>query len=57
VENDIGNLERLGLKVIADDLLRMAGKRVREKIRHDSSVIGAIAFDLARKGQKRKLKK
>jgi uncharacterized cofD-like protein len=56
VENDIGNLERLGLKVIADDLLRMSGKRVHEKIRHDSSVIGAIAFDLARKGHKRKLK-
>jgi uncharacterized cofD-like protein len=57
VENDIENLESLGLKVIADDLLRMSGKRVQEKIRHDSSVIGAIAFDLARKAHKRKLKK
>jgi hypothetical protein len=47
----------MGLKVIAADLLRMSGKRVQEKIRHDSSVIGAIAFDLARKGHKRKLKK
>ena len=35
----------------------MSGQRVQDKIRHDSSVIGAIAFDLARKGQKRKLKK
>ena len=50
VENDIENLERLGVKVIAADLLRMSGKRVQEKIRHDSSVIGAIAFELARKG-------
>jgi uncharacterized cofD-like protein len=57
VENDIENLENMGLKVIAADLLRMSGKRVQEKIRHDSSVIGAIAFDLARKGHKRKLKK
>jgi uncharacterized cofD-like protein len=57
VENDIENLERMGLKVIADDLLRMAGNRAQEKIRHDSSVIGAIAFELARKGHKRKLKK
>jgi uncharacterized cofD-like protein len=57
VENDIENLERMGLKVIEADLLRMSGKRVQEKIRHDSSVIGAIAFDLARKGYKRKLNK
>jgi uncharacterized cofD-like protein len=57
VENDVGNLERMGLKVIEADLLRMSGKRVQEKIRHDSSVIGAIAFDLARKGYKRKLNK
>jgi uncharacterized cofD-like protein len=57
VENDIENLESMGLKVIEADLLRMSGKRVQEKIRHDSSVIGAIAFDLARKGYKRKLHK
>jgi uncharacterized cofD-like protein len=57
VENDIENLERMGLKVIEADLLRMSGTRAQEKIRHDSSVIGAIAFDLARKGHKRKLKK
>jgi uncharacterized cofD-like protein len=57
VENDIDNLESMGLKVIAEDLVRMSGKRAPEKIRHDSSVIGAIAFDLARKGYKRKLKK
>ncbi len=57
VENDVDDLERMGLKVIGDDLLRMSGSRVQEKIRHDSSVIGAIAFELAQKGRKRKLKK
>jgi uncharacterized cofD-like protein len=57
VENDLENLEQMGLKVIAADLLRISGNHVQEKIRHDSSVIGAIAFDLARKGYKRKLKR
>jgi uncharacterized cofD-like protein len=57
VENDLENLEQMGLKVIAADLLRISGSQVHEKIRHDSSVIGAIAFDLARKGYKRKLKR
>jgi uncharacterized cofD-like protein len=57
IETDMENLERLGLKVIAADLVRIAGNRVQEKIRHDSSVIGAIAFELAEKGSKRKLKK
>jgi uncharacterized cofD-like protein len=57
VENDLENLEDMGLKVIAADLLRMAGNKAREKIRHDSGVMGAIAFELAQKGHKRKLKK
>ncbi|HTB13207.1 MAG TPA: uridine diphosphate-N-acetylglucosamine-binding protein YvcK [Bryobacteraceae bacterium] len=57
VENDLENLERMDVKVLAADLLRMAGNRTQEKIRHDSSVIGAIAFELAQKGQKRKLKR
>jgi uncharacterized cofD-like protein len=57
VENDIENLERMGLKVIAADLLRMGGTRAQEKIRHDSGVLGAIAFELAEKGYKRKSKR
>ena len=57
VENDLENLEGMELKVIAADLLRTSGNHVQEKIRHDSSVIGAIAFDLAKKGRKRKLKR
>lgn len=57
VENDIENLERMGVKVLAADLVRITGRHVRDKIRHDSSVIGAIAFELAQKGHKRKSKK
>jgi len=56
VENDLENLEKMGVKVVGADLLRMAGSQVSDKIRHDSSVIGAIALELARKGHKRKLK-
>ncbi len=57
VENDFDNLEKMGLKVVAADLLRMYGNQVQEKIRHDSSVIAAIALELARKAHKRKWKK
>src|ERR1700733_11698353 len=57
VENDLENLENMGLKVISTDLVRMSPNRMQEKIRHDSSVIGAIAFELAYKGHKRKSKK
>lgn len=57
VENDIENLEKMGLKVVGADLLRMSGNRTQERIRHDSSVIGAIALELARKAYKKKWKK
>jgi uncharacterized cofD-like protein len=57
VENDIENLERLGLKVIAADLVRTSGKRIEGKIRHDSTVTGAVAFELAQKAYRRKLRK
>jgi uncharacterized cofD-like protein len=57
VENDIENLEKMGLKVVGDDLVRMSGKKADAKIRHDSSVIGAIAIELAKKAYKRKSKK
>jgi len=48
VETDLANLERLGLRVIAADLLGMHG--VPQKARHDPAAIGAIALDLARQG-------
>ena len=57
VENDFDNLEKMGLKVVQADLLRMYGNQVQEKIRHDSSVIAAISLELARKAHKRKWKK
>ena len=57
VDNDLDNLEEMGLKVVGADLLRMHGKQIESKIRHDPSVIGAIALELARKAHKRKLKK
>ena len=57
VENDVDNLEGLGLKVIAADLLRMQGVQANEKIRHDPTVAGAIAFELAQKGARRKAKR
>jgi uncharacterized cofD-like protein len=57
VECDIANLERLGLKVIGADLLRMSSFRSHEKIRHDQGVIGAIVVQLAQRGRCEKLKK
>lgn len=50
VENDIENLERMGMKVMATDLVRMQGDRA-DKIRHDQSVIGAVVLELAQKGR------
>jgi uncharacterized cofD-like protein len=56
VENDIDKLERLGLRVISADLLRMSGQTDRKKIRHDQTVVGAIVLELAQQGQRAKLK-
>ncbi len=56
VENDVATLERMGLRVLGTDLLRMSGERYREKIRHDQGVIGAIALELAQSGRRAKLK-
>ena len=50
------NLERMGLRVIGLDLLRMGGRRAQEKIRHDQGVIGAVTLELAQKGRSAKLK-
>lgn len=57
VENDFENLERMGLRVVGTDLLRMSGVRSQEKIRHDQSVLGAVVLELAQKGRRAKLKK
>jgi len=66
VENDVENLERMGVRVIGADLLRMQGTsgvkppqdqdNPQAKIRHDQSVLGAIALELAQQGLRSKLK-
>ena len=57
IENDLENLERMGLKVIATDLLRMAGTNPNAKIRHDPGVIGAIAVELAQEGRRKRTRR
>jgi uncharacterized cofD-like protein len=56
VENDAANLERMGLRVIATDLVRMGAGQLQEKVRHDQSVTGAVAIELAQQGHRAKLK-
>ena len=56
VEMDIPNLERMGLRVITTDLLRMSGDRMPGKIRHEPGVTGAVAFELAQEGRNLKLR-
>jgi len=54
VENDVRNLEAKGVKVVRADLVRMAGRRVQNIIRHDPGAIGAIAIELAQQGRRAK---
>jgi len=54
VENDAENIEEMGVKVLQEDLVRMAGRRVQDKIRHDPGAISAIAIQLARQGRRSK---
>jgi uncharacterized cofD-like protein len=54
VENDVDKIEATGVKVIEADLVRLAGRRIQEKIRHDPGAISAIAIDLARQGRRAK---
>jgi uncharacterized cofD-like protein len=56
VENDVANLERMGLRVIATDLVRMGGNKFQDKVRHDQGVIGAVALELALQGHRARLK-
>jgi uncharacterized cofD-like protein len=56
VENDIETLQRMGLKVVGVDLVRMGGRPADKKIRHDQSVIGAVALELAQKARRAKAK-
>ena len=55
VENDVENLKRMGLEVIAADLVRKTNPN-DQKIRHDPSVIAAVTLELAQKGRRAKKK-
>jgi hypothetical protein len=54
VENDVSNLEAMGVKVLPADLVRIAGRRTQDKIRHDPGAISAIAIQLAQQGRQAK---
>jgi hypothetical protein len=54
VTNDVRKIEATGVKVIAADMVRMAGRRIQEKIRHDPGAISAVAINLARQGRRAK---
>jgi len=54
VENDVSNLETMGVRVVEADLVRMAGRRVQAKIRHDPGAISAVAIDLAQQARRAK---
>jgi uncharacterized cofD-like protein len=56
VESDIEALERMGVRVIGADLLRMSGVQANAKIRHDQTVLGAIVLELAQQGFRSKLR-
>jgi uncharacterized cofD-like protein len=54
VEIDARNIEAMGVKLVQADLVRMAGRRMQEKIRHDPGALGAIAIELAQAARKAK---
>jgi uncharacterized cofD-like protein len=54
VENDVSKLEAMGVKVVAADLVRMAGRRAQDIIRHDPGATSAVAIQLARQGRRAK---
>jgi uncharacterized cofD-like protein len=56
VETDLENLEQMGIKVVATDLLRMNSRNTPDKIRHDSSAAAAVAVELAYKGRRTRRK-
>jgi uncharacterized cofD-like protein len=56
VENDVDMLKRMGIKVVAADLLRMSSRTATGKIRHDSSAAAAVAIELAQQGRRTRRK-
>jgi hypothetical protein len=55
VEYDKSELERMGVEVLAADLVRLGGRRASAKIRHDPGALAAVAIDLALGRASRKL--
>lgn len=56
VEADMDTLKKMGMRVLATDLLRLSSRRVSEKIRHDSGAVAAVAMDLAQQGRRARRK-
>jgi uncharacterized cofD-like protein len=54
VTNDVSKIEAMGVRVLEADLVRIAGRRIQEKIRHDPGAISAIAIELAQEGRRAK---
>ncbi|HEY2844906.1 MAG TPA: uridine diphosphate-N-acetylglucosamine-binding protein YvcK, partial [Bryobacteraceae bacterium] len=54
VENDVSRLQAMGVKVFEADLVRIAGRRTVDKIRHDPGATGAVAIELARQARRAK---
>ncbi len=52
VENDVEEIERMGVRVVSSDLVRLAGRPTQAKIRHDPGSVGAVAIDLARRARR-----
>jgi uncharacterized cofD-like protein len=56
VEGDVEELKRMGIKVVATDLLRLNSRAAAGKIRHDSSASAAVAIELAQQGRRMRRK-
>ena len=54
VENDTDMLRRMGLKVVEVDLLRMIGRQIGDKIRHDPGAVAAVAMELAQESRRKR---
>jgi hypothetical protein len=44
----------MGVKVVEADLVRIAGRRALDKIRHDPGATSAVAIELARQARRAK---
>jgi hypothetical protein len=58
VKNDIEALEKMGVKILGEDLLRLAARRTSDgpghRIRHDPGALGAVTVELALEARRAK---